>query len=82
MKSFKTTDLYLAAYFKVAEVPFIGAEIAEGEHRKSVFFIFTYTSNIGNLKKEYFKGESKVVAIDYTNAIKELKGLIINLRGE
>jgi hypothetical protein len=82
MKTFKTTDLYLAAYFKVADVPFLGAEIAENEHRSSVFFVFSYTLDIGNLKKEYFKGESKVVALEFTNAVKELKGLIINLRAK
>jgi len=77
MSAYKTTDLYLAAYFKTAGVSFLGAEINDTQ---KVSFIFSRVDGIQDLKKGYFKKSSKVCALEYAENIKALKALIHDLR--
>ena len=68
---YRTSDLYYAAYLKVAGVCLIDTE-REG-HR--IFFIFENTPSIKDLKKEYFNRTSKVPALTYADEIRTMKSL-------
>lgn len=71
-QDYRTTDLYLAAYLKTTELDF------EGSHRSSgqVYFIFEYSSDIQQMKHEFFSGEGEVSALEYANELRALKSLI------
>jgi hypothetical protein len=68
---YRTSDLYYAAYLKVAGVQLIDTE-REG-HR--VFFVFEHTPTIKDLKTEYFNRTSKVPALTYADEIRTMKSL-------
>lgn len=73
MVMYRTSDLYFAAYLKVAGVPLVDTEW-EG---RRLFFIFEDqgTDVMRNLKKEYFSDYAKVNAMSYVQAIKLMKNL-------
>jgi len=69
---YKTPDLYFAAYLKVAGCPMPKTDRVG----KRVFFCFDVgVSNVEELKRGYFSGQSKVPALGYANEIKTLKAL-------
>jgi len=70
---YRTSDLYFAAYLKVAGVKLIDTEW-EG---KRLFFVFEDKGGdiMRNLKKEYFSDYAKVNAMSYVQAIKLMKNL-------
>ena len=70
---YRTSDLYFAAYLKVAGVPLVDTEW-EG---RRLFFIFEDQGQdvMRNLKKEYFSDYAKVNAMSYVQAIKLMKNL-------
>jgi hypothetical protein len=68
---YKTSDLYYAAYLKVAGVPFIEPE-REG---RRVIFIFENSESIRDLKREYFNRTAKVPALTYADEVKAMKAL-------
>jgi len=70
---YRTSDLYFAAYLKVAGVKLLDTEW-EG---KRLFFIFEDKGQdiMRNLKKEYFSDYAKVNAMSYVQAIKLMKNL-------
>jgi hypothetical protein len=70
-KTVRTSDLYLAAYFKVAGVNFLKIE-REG---RRVFFVFEESEAVPDLKSQYFNRTSKVVALSYADEIKIMKSL-------
>jgi hypothetical protein len=71
---YRTSDLYYAAYLKVAGVPLVGTE----KEKRRVFFLFENLdpANIQRLKNQYFMDQSKVSALSYAQAIKALKGMV------
>lgn len=71
---YRTSDLYLAAYLKVAGVVLHGTE----KERGRVFFLFDNLdpSTIHRLKNQYFMDQSKVSALSYAQAIKVLKSMV------
>ena len=69
--NYRTSDLYYAAYLKVAEVTFHGTE-REGSR---VFFLFENTDALRDLKDQYFNRTSKVPALTYADEIKAMKAL-------
>ena len=70
--NFKTSDLYLAAYFKVAGVDFVGTQREQGR----VYFLFQEGAvPIRELKQQYYNRTSKVVALSFTDEIKVMKAL-------
>lgn len=77
--SYRTSDLYYAAYLKVAGVKFTGTEREGGR----VFFLFEEGEGVGlrELKQEYYNRSSKVVALTYTDEIKVMKALTHEDRG-
>ena len=69
--SYRTSDLYYAAYLKVAGCMLKGTEV-EG---RRVFFIFEKTEMIPDLKQQYFNRTSKVPALTYADEIRSMKAL-------
>jgi len=70
-KEYKTSDLYFAAYLKVAGVEFCGTT-KEGNR---VFFLFTPTEGMSDLKTQYFNRYAKVSALTYADEVRSMKGL-------
>ena len=71
---YRTSDLYYAAYLKVAGVDFIDTE-REGSR---VFFLFKDDGEgtvMRDLRREYFSGHSKVSALALVQEIKNMKSL-------
>ena len=70
---FRTSDLYYAAYLRVAGVPFMGTERDE----KRVTFLFDVAeSQILDLKQGYFTNKARVPALSYVQMIREMKSLL------
>ena len=69
--AYQTSDLYYAAYLKVAEVPFLGTK-REGN---MMFFLFEPSDAMNDLKVSYFSRISKVSALTYADEIKSMKSL-------
>lgn len=70
---FRTSDLYYAAYLRVADVPFLGTE---REGKRVVFLFDAVESQIVDLKQGYFTDTSRVPALSYVQMIRELKSLL------
>lgn len=68
-----TTDMYYAAYLKVANVDFRGT-MREG---KRVFFLFDNSDKdmMKQLRNEFFNRKSRVPALSYAEEIKVMKQL-------
>lgn len=73
---YRTTDLYLAAFLCTAGVPFKGVE-PESKNSRRLLFCFDNNAMIEDLKRAYFSrsADSKVVALAYGHAVKDLKAL-------
>jgi len=69
--TYRTSDLYFAAYLRVAGVPFVDTQ-REGSR---VFFVFEKNDNIRDLKAQYFNRTAKVPALTYADDIKTMKSL-------
>lgn len=70
--SFSTTDLYFAAYLQVAGTHMRRASREAGR----VSFIFDRTVvNIEELRTAWYNKQGRVSALEYANAIKNLKHL-------
>lgn len=72
---YQTTDLYYAAYLKVAAVPFVEA-VRESNGR--VVFVFEDVEGIRDLKNQYYGRTAKVVAMTYADEVKAMKSLTFN----
>ena len=69
---YRTSDLYYAAYLKIAGIVFIGTE-REGSR---VFFTFeSPEGGLRDLKSQYFNRIAKVSAMSYADEIKAMKNL-------
>lgn len=68
---YRTSDLYYAAYLKLAGVPLEGVEKSKGR----VYFVFELSDAIKDLKLQYFNRTSKVAALGYAEEIKNMKTL-------
>ena len=75
LEPIRTSDLYLAAYLQVAEVPLLGVE---RDDTKRVVFVFDGRDPavVRQLKRQYFSGASKVSALGFVQAIRSLKALL------
>lgn len=72
--SYRTSDLYYAAYLKVAGVPFLDAIRDDGR----VFFMFNEDETsqaMRDLRQQFFNGKGKVSALEYKQAIQTFKSL-------
>jgi len=68
---YRTSDLYYAAYLKVAGVML--EDCVREDNR--VFFVFENTDSITDLKQQYFNRTSKVPALSYADEIRSMKAL-------
>jgi hypothetical protein len=68
---FRTSDLYFAAYLKVAGVKFLET-VKEGDR---VVFVFEEGGVLRDLKNAYFNRSAKVFAMSYADEIKAMKAL-------
>ncbi len=72
--TYKTSDLYYAAYLKVAGVNFIDVE------REGARTVFVFTdqgpSIMREFRRQYFSDEAKVPAQTYAQALRSFKGLV------
>ena len=68
---YRTSDLYYAAYLKVAGVSMVGTQW-EGAR---MFFLFEKGPGLKGLKTQYFMDIAKVPALSYAQALKALKAL-------
>lgn len=68
---YRTSDLYYAAFLRVAGVPLIEVERDGGR----VWFVFENGPNIRELKREYFNRTAKVPAMSYADEIRAMKAL-------
>lgn len=67
---YRTSDMYYAAYLKVAGVPFAGTHRDGGR----VYFLFQDDETIKELKVGYYNNV-KIAALPYADAIKAMKAL-------
>lgn len=74
---YRTSDLYYAAYLKVAGVMLLETEREGGR----VYFIFDHAPGIPDLKQQYFNRTSKVAALTYADEIKAMKALTHDTMG-
>jgi hypothetical protein len=74
----RTTDLYYAAYLKVAGIQ-LQETVREGGR---VFFVFENQDTIDDLKQQYFNRKSKVAALSYADEIKAMKALTHDAMGK
>ena len=72
--AYRTSDLYYAAYLKVAGVPLLGKD-REGSR---VVFLFEDQGPhaMRSLKNQYFSDQARVPALSFTQALRALKGMI------
>lgn len=77
---YRTSDLYYAAYLKVAQVPFIEAKRDKGR----VYFYFEdeQSSLRNDLKQDYYNRSGKVAAMTYADEIKAMKALVHEVGSE
>ena len=70
---YRTSDLYYAAFLKVAAVPFHGTA-REGTR---VYFLFDEGDGVAlsDLKAQYFNRTAKVVAMTFADEVKAMKYL-------
>ena len=70
---FKTSDIYFAAYLRVAGVPFLDTVRDNGR----VQFVFKDAAGaLRDLKRQFFNGQAKVSALEYAQALKLTKTLL------
>ena len=70
---YRTSDLYFAAYLKVAQVPLVDA-VREGGR---VYFLFEDQGRaiMRELKRQYFADVAKVPAMSFVQAIRTMKSM-------
>lgn len=68
---YRTTDLYYAAYLKVAAVPFVDII----QERGRTIFLFEPVDGMRELRQGYFNRTTKVSALTYADEIKAMKSL-------
>lgn len=71
---YRTSDLYFAAYLKVAGILFQGTE-RDGSR---VVFLFDNSEGLRDLKTGFFNRTSKVAALSYADEVKAMKTLTHN----
>lgn len=73
---FRTRDLYLAAFLKVAAVPMLPNEQEQG----ATVFVFEDEGNgvLRTLKDQYFSNYARIQALSYARAIKDLKATLFH----
>lgn len=76
-RTYRTSDLYYAAYLKVAGVVFVETAREGGR----VFFLFEAQDGLRELRNQYYSRVAKVPALTYADEIKTMKTLTYADRG-
>ena len=71
MTNVRTSDLYYAAYLKVAGVPFRGTE-RDGTR---VYFLFEGVEELSGLHRRWYDRSAQVPAMTYADEVKAMKSL-------
>ena len=83
MKEFTTTDLYMAAYLKASQVPFLDTRIKKEGRKRQVIFVFDDSMDmVKDLKNQYFNRKAKVPALTYVDEIRAMKSLTHDVSSE
>lgn len=69
---YRTSDLYYAAYLKVAAVKFAGT----AREDRRVFFLFEEQDGLEELRMQFFNNVAKVPARAYAEEVKAMKAMI------
>ena len=69
---YRTSDLYFAAYLKVAMVAFVGT----AREDRRVFFLFEEQDGLRDMHMQFFNNVAKVPARAYAEEIKAMKALV------
>ena len=69
---YRTSDLYFAAYLKVAGVKLIETSQDKGR----VFFIFEAIEGLRDLRNQYFNRIAKVPALTYADEVRSMKSMV------
>lgn len=72
---YRTSDLYYAAFLKVAGVSYLGITWEDGKKKRKGYFLFEDQGSpaMRQLKAQYFQDKAKVAALSYGQAIRDLK---------
>jgi len=73
-QEYRTSDLYFAAYLRVADVPMLRTE--REPYGKRIHFVFDAVTGLEDLKAQYFSRSAKVVALSYADEIRNLKAML------
>jgi len=71
---YRTSDIYFAAYLRVAGVPLLRTE--RDPNTRRMFFVLEEAEGFQDLKAQYFSRTAKVVALNYVDEIRNLKTLL------
>lgn len=71
---YKTSDLYFAAFLRIAGVPFHDVEREGG--RTHFLFDDQGPALMRDYRRQYFADEAKVSALSYAQAIRMMKSLV------
>jgi len=81
---YRTSDLYYAAYLKVAGITYLGVEWVEDPQKKKPkgFFLFEDAGPVTmrELKDQYFRDTARVPALSFGQAIRDLKSELFKHR--
>jgi hypothetical protein len=69
LRKIRTSDLYYAAYLKVAGVTFLETEREGGR----VYFVFEHSPNIDDLKSQYYSSKSRIPALPFAQELQTMK---------
>ena len=68
---YRTSDLYLSAFFLTKGITLIGTERAEGR----TFFLFRDTGGVREVVEQYY-GNAMIPALSFKSSLRELKALV------
>ena len=69
---YRTSDIYFAAYLRVAGVPLHRTE----RDGRRMFFVFEQVDAFEDLKNQYFNRIAKVSALTYVDEIRNFKAML------
>ena len=75
INDYETPDMYIAAYLKAKGFRLTGSD----KKGAQVYFYFSNSSAAHEAVKRLFRGAEHVVAIDFINAVKNIKSILYNI---
>ena len=72
---YSTRDYYIASFLKARGFKLVATD----KNGKDIYFIFEGRQEIENILPGFYNGTEKVVAIDLTTAIRNIKSLLHNI---